>query len=332
MAPAGDEKPSAPATAALTSAAEVHALECENGVVSMTHALQRQAAIRRVLIPLDGTSFAERGREVGIMLARTCNAQVLLVRCYSERAYIPSGSAATVATASVADGERTNVTTSMTTQAGMQHPLHAALVYLEREQAAIPRQDLTVRTQAVQWPPSFAIVQLANCPLADVVVMATRLGAEMTPRQSSPHASGSVTRAVIEHVLARVPVLLVPASWRLEAMMTTGQGEPMPRKAVVALAHENEGRADDSESHEFTRAYAALLARTLGFLPQEAHMPGHIAQLDPAAMTINATDQAMVSDQVGMFVVGGWRRATLIADAERLLRTARVPVLVVPEA
>lgn len=328
MAPPGDEKLAAPTTAALTSVSEMQESECENSAVSMKRALQRQAAIRRVVIPLDGTSFAEQGRELGVKLAGTCNAEILLVHCYSERTYLPSGSAALLATASGTDGERTG----NATQAGMQHPLHAALAYLEREQAAIPRQDLTVRTQAVQWPPSFAIVQLANCPLADLVVMATHLGTDTAPQQTLPHASSTITREVIEHVHARVPVLLVPASWREKTIAVPRQDDTFPRRSVVALARENREQADDSGSLELIWSYAELLARSFGFVPREAHVSGDAARLDPAVMSVTTTDQGMVSEQISMFVVCGSQRATLISDAERLLRTARVPVLVVPVA
>lgn len=281
-------------------------------------------SIRRIVIPLDETACAERGRDVGIKLAQTFGAEILLIRCYSERTYLPSGNAALGMT-SASVGQRP---TTRITPTPIQHPLHAALAYLEQTEAEITRAGLIVRTEAVQWPPSFAIVHLANRPLTDLVVMVTHLGAS----DSSKPISGSITREVIEHIAPRVPVLLLPVTWMAEMTRVHDHDAQGLRTMVAALAHLTGNPSDDSGSSELVRSYAGLFAQSFGGTLTEVSIPPDVACLSMEEISIESTDQNAVPQQIGMFVIGGAPRAALLPDAQRLLYAAHAPVLVVSEA
>lgn len=306
-------------TPAMTAATEMR----EHVIVpSSVERAPDHPAIRRVVIPLDGTAFAEQGREVGVALARAVNADVLLVCCYTERSYLPSGSAALLTAAGGPGVDHSDVAK----WERKQHPLHLALTYLEQVQAEIAQPGLTARIEAVQWPPSFAIVRLADRPFSDLVVMATHLGADC----SLQPVSGTITREVIEH--SRVPVLLLPVNWAAEAAQVRSTGDLGLRKVVAILPQRSGGTGAGTNEPVVARSYAELFARSLGITLHEVHIPldaSHVASLE---LSTTSSIQEAIPERMGMFIVGGWQRATLALDAERLLRMARAPVLVVPDA
>ncbi len=323
MAEIGDEKVSAPTpTALVTPIAPAEPSRKEDAGTGKTTPAPPRPAIRRVVIPLDGSAFADQAREVGVALAQASSAAVLLVHCYSERAYRAQGSAALRAAEGAAGDERADVTKRFPRE----HPLHAALAYLELAQAEIARPGIIVRAEAVQWPPSFAIVHLADCPFADLVVMATHLGADCFPQQ----VAGTITGKVLEHTC--VPVLLLPAGWTADSLWLRDSGGTEQPKTMVALAQRNGGTGADAEAHALARSYAELVARSLEAPHKDVHISPDAGPRGTVEISITTADQEALPDQIDMFVVTGRERSSLMADAERLLHTARAPVLVVPEA
>lgn len=320
MAEIGDERLSAPTLTALVTPIAPSGKE-DAGTGNTTPAPPRPA-IRRVVIPLDGSAFADQAREVGVALAQASSAAVLLVHCYSERAYRAQGSAALRAAEGAAGNERADVTKRLPRQ----HPLHAALAYLELAQAEIARPGMIVRAEAVQWPPSFAIVQLADCPFADIVVMATHLGADCFPQ----HVAGTITGEVIEHTC--VPVLLLPVGWRADTLRLRDSGGMEQPKTIVALAQRNGGTGVDAEAHALARSYAELVAWSLGAPRKDVDIYPDAGPRSTVEISVTTADHEALPDQIDMFVVTGRERSSLMADAERLLHTARAPVLVVPAA
>lgn len=281
-------------------------------------------SVRRVVIPLDDAALPEQGRNVGVALAQLFDAMVLLIRCYSERTYLPSGNAAFGADGAEANRRLGPVNGGTSSQ----HPLHAALAYLEQVEAEMTRAGLIVHTEAVQWPPSLAIVRFANRPLADLVVMVTHLGESGSPKP----IAGSISREVIEHITPGVPVLLLPVRWMANWQGMQRLGVKGSRTMVIALVRQNgDSGASDPESPALTQSYAELVARLFSGAITSVSMPPDAASLDIGEPAVKSTGQDTGCRRISMFILGGSQRATLARDAQRLLYAAQIPVLVVPE-
>lgn len=283
--------------------------------------------VRRVVIPLDGSSFAEQALGVGVTVAVAFGAEMLLTRCYSERSYLPSGSAALLS--SVAEGNAGGRRADMPVFTHHQLPLNDALAYLKHVCAAVARPGLTVYTRAVEWPPSFAIVQLADRPRSDLVVMAANLGAVGIQH----NACGLVTREVIEHIAPAVPLLLVQGDWASDALSTSARESDVERTTpLVAVVRTSGGARGAGDTHELAREYATLFAHVFASELADVTLPPEMAHPDVPEGMAAPTGERAAPNPVALYVVGGQRRAPMAIVAERLLRSARVPVLLVPEA
>jgi nucleotide-binding universal stress UspA family protein len=181
-------------------------------------------AVRRIILPLDGTRLAERAVEPTIELARAFQAEVALVRCYEPASQLPSGNASLALLR-----RRPSV------------PLHAASLYLARMEETLRRRGVRAYGRLFQWPAAPAILETATHGSSDLVVIATRAGSNDMERL------GSVAADILEARSA--PILLVTAGTR----NTLERGHS---RGLRVLAVDGDVAAD-------VEAYAELLAGAL---------------------------------------------------------------------
>jgi nucleotide-binding universal stress UspA family protein len=144
--------------------------------------------IRRIVVPLDGTLYAERAMPAAVALARAFNAEVMLVRAN------PS--------AHCGDTRRTSSSHQRTRETWL-----GASLYLARKEQDLRKQGVRVLTSIPFGPAADAIATAATERHADLIVIATHLGTAFSrPSQIS------VARELLEW--GRIPILLLSSATR----------------------------------------------------------------------------------------------------------------------
>ncbi len=155
---------------------------------------------RRVIVPLDGSDFAERALAAAVEVAERLGLPLTLVRAYEG----PERSAELLATMAAPTGLPSVMdpaTIDAVTRAAQEEGVNARH-YLEERAQALTARGLTVDAVVSDAPPADAILGVANDAPAGLIVMST-------------HGRGGVERlvfgSVAQEVLRRspVPVLLL---------------------------------------------------------------------------------------------------------------------------
>jgi nucleotide-binding universal stress UspA family protein len=145
---------------------------------------------QRILVPLDGSPFAERALEPAFDIARAFGCEVVLLRVVSPE-------------------EMLEVTPALATHLShmdgfsLRHEEEAAATYLCQMKGRWAWREVPVRTQVVPGTPAEAIVGAAHAAAADLIVMSTH-GRSAVGRI----IYGSIAEAVLRG--AQLPVLLIP--------------------------------------------------------------------------------------------------------------------------
>lgn len=160
-------------------------------------ALDGLATIRRILVPLDGSSHAERALEPAEQLARAWSAELRLVRVAD-----PARAAVAIAAPAIA-GYGGEVASGLAPVAD-DSSIVAATDYLDDTADTLRRRGLVVRAQALAGDPVEELLAYERSCDADLVAIAS-------------HGRGGVARLVLgstaEQLVRRgtAPVLVVPA-------------------------------------------------------------------------------------------------------------------------
>jgi nucleotide-binding universal stress UspA family protein len=202
------------------------------------HALQRPShahtersrafpVIKRLVVPLDGTPYAEQAIPAAVALARTLNAEVVLVRANPA--------------APTDDGARARLVQRRTRETR-----HSASLYLARQEHELRARGVRVSSCLPLGPAAEAIAATATERAADLIVIATHLGTTFSrPSQVS-----------VAHELlcsAEVPVLLLSSATRTPFDRMDGLGLTL----LVPLGGSSGGVSASA------LPYAAALAKAL---------------------------------------------------------------------
>jgi nucleotide-binding universal stress UspA family protein len=147
---------------------------------------------KRIVVPLDGSPFAERALEPAFDVARAFGAEIVLLRVVTPEDAL--GGLPTLSPRYVDLGGY-----------GMQQEEAAASAYLVQAKARWSGQGVPMQTRVVAGAPAEAIVGAARDLDADLIVMSTH-GRSAVGRI----LYGSVAEAVLRG--AHLPVLLIPAA------------------------------------------------------------------------------------------------------------------------
>lgn len=265
-------------------------------------------AIRHIILPLDGSRFAELSVEPAIVLARAFGADVSLVRCYELASHLVPDHAA---------------------QAFLNRkshlPLHAASLYLARMEERFRQRGVSAHSHLYQWPATSAILETTSHSANALIVMATRAGS--VDRKQLESITGNIMEAGV------APVLVLSADTRV----------PFASGALHGLRV----LAVDSQSYPEVEAYARLLADRFYGTVTHATSP-HVTErrangsddqpaepAQPLRQDTQAIDALAALERVGADVVvlkESPRLDGALGDGGALksLLTAGLPVIVVP--
>jgi nucleotide-binding universal stress UspA family protein len=151
----------------------------------------RTVALRRILVPLDGSNLAEEALSLATSLARAQNAKLILVRALEPPAMVP------------ADPSMRDLTTPMATQLGAVE-MQAAEFYMQDIAHELQRRNMVEQTVVILGDAAEVILDAAEINDVDLITMCT-------------HGRSGVSRwvygSVAEKVLhsAPCPLLLLRA-------------------------------------------------------------------------------------------------------------------------
>lgn len=186
------------------------------------HSAGHARTVQHIVVPLDGSAFAERALGWAVPIARGCGAEIVLVRAYTQREDY-HGSHYPLPWRRERDG------------------LHAASLYLARQEHELRRRGVRVTPRTAQGEPAEVIAAVvAQCD-ADLLILATH------NRHASPLAG--VAQAVISQ--CDVPALLLTA----ETHAPRSERHAM----AVLLPHEPTNTAERTRAEEYSNVLAAAL-------------------------------------------------------------------------
>lgn len=241
----------------------------------------------RILVPLDGSAFAEQALPYAALLARRCQAELLLARAVPPVAVF--GAAATYLEASIGDTWATAV--------------DAAQAHLDRLVAGLAEQGVPAETAIVGGRAAEALLDLARQPAVSLIVMATHGRAG-----PSRWALGSTAEAVVRRS-PRPVLLLTPRA------LAAGTPERLRRRLLVAT--------DGSATSEAVYPAAAALARCTGapLSLVQAIAPAAIYAREVRALFDSTHPLDLQQEVIAAALeamrptVEGWREEGLTADA-----------------
>jgi nucleotide-binding universal stress UspA family protein len=298
-----------------------------------SHAAHAHAAVKRMVVPLDGTPYAERAIPYALVLARAFGAEIVLVRAEPvESGHDSSGLPRRLA----------------------RERAHVASLYLARKEQELRRAGVRVSSRVPAGPAGSAVVATARECAANLIVVATHAGSMLT----HPSQISVACEILCE---AQVPVLLLGGGTRQPAEPT---GDEVLRLLLPLANHEGdaEERALQWQAEILARAFPCrfLVLRAAGDIGlSTAAATGAASALRPTAEGLERLRECLLAagcaawtalvygDVLEETVRQACGNADLIllglpasakgrqraADAAfHLLRQTALPVLLVPEA
>ena len=145
---------------------------------------------KRVLVPLDGSEFAEQALQPALTIAEKCGSEVIVLRVVVPDELVMVSPTLSAAYPKVVDE-------------AAKRDWEEAEAYIESIRARWADAKVPLRTEVISGAPPERILDVAQADGADLIVMSTHGRAGL-----SRLVYGSVAEAVLRG--GRVPVLLIP--------------------------------------------------------------------------------------------------------------------------
>ncbi len=280
------------------------------------HAHDREAVgLERILVPLDGTTFAEQALPIAEVLAHAAHGQLDLVSVSADE-----------------EGDRAAPESGPGDAA-------TASAYLEQQAWALRRGGVTVGTAVERGAVAEAIVRRAGAVGADVIAMATHARSGVERMLAGSVATGVVRRSTVPVLLVRPDEAWTTRSSRFQRLLVTldgSEGAEAVLPYVRAIARQFGGTVKLLSVPE-TEAELPKLEHYLTSVGEALRSHGIAAESavtgSGAARTILATATESGADLIVMATRG--RGATPSRDdvgsvTEGVVRGTQCPVLAVP--
>ena len=283
--------------------------------------------IASVLVPLDGSTLAEAALPVGRALADRLCSPLHLVRVIAQD--VPAETEQRAAQGLRDAAERAGVT------ADLQLRLGEAADQILTVAASLPHPLIVMTTHGRTGLGRWAFGSVADRVVRGGEAPVLLLRSGITPADASGFArllvplDGSALAeaalpyalALAQHFAAELHLVRVAETARLFMLTGAGPG-PMPGDVTQQMVAELEGEAAAS------LAPIAARARAVGLTTETAVLDGLPVEALLAYVTAHAVDLVVLATHGR----GGFNRLVLGSVAERLLRLAPTPILMVPAA
>jgi nucleotide-binding universal stress UspA family protein len=242
-------------------------------------------AATRILVPLDGTPYAEAALRPVVTIARACNADVVLVQASARG------------------------TDAGASERGMlrrhdRETRHRASLYLARIEQELQTRGVRTSTRVPVGSAAEAIVAVALETHADLIVIATHAGGGL-----SRPSQVSIARKLVRHTT--IPMLLLSSTTRNPFERAGGMGLTM----VIPLDGSADGECALPCAHRLARTFGArmLLLRTMDgaathALPHDDPRPRAVPPQQTRTAAIAYLDT--VRDQLSANAIPVWTGVT----------------------